>query len=431
MAVDRNYWLEKIHQAWSSYSIVWLSGVRQAGKSALAQMLPDVLYLNCGLPSAQSALADPEQFWSSCERGTTIVLDEIHRIEDSESLLKVAAEKFRNLKILTISPSRLLASEDSENSIDSIKQQLRLPPVLWSEVPDWISHLDIDRRLLRGGLPEALAADELSPTFYSEWLDGFYARDVLELFNIGNRKGFLTLLRILLRQSSEQLDYTQMAKLTGLSRITVKTYIDALQRTNVIHLVQPYSAGGRREIVSRPKCYGFDTGFVCFEKGWDSIRNSDRDILWRHLVLDELLSRFDQTAIHYWQDKSNREVDFVARKNSDTVDVFACKVSPDELDETSIAVFRKWYPKGENYIVSPMAQSLYQIHRADFVFKVCSSDVIGARSVQYSSRRPSEHPQENRQEQHGRESKFESAKEIEDAADTYSLKKTQKSNWNF
>jgi len=36
------------------------------------------------------------------------------------------------------------------------------------------------------------------------------------------------------------------------------------------------SWGGKREIVSRPKCYAFDTGFLTFEKGWDSIRDDDR-----------------------------------------------------------------------------------------------------------------------------------------------------------
>lgn len=40
----------------------------------------------------------------------------------------------------------------------------------------------------------------------------------------------------------------------------------------------PFHGGGKREIVSRPRCYAFDTGFVTFEKGWDTIHADDRGL---------------------------------------------------------------------------------------------------------------------------------------------------------
>lgn len=60
---------------------------------------------------------------------------------------------------------------------------------------------DLDRRLLHGGLPEPLLAETKDPAFFTEWIDSFYARDILELFGIRNRQGFLGLFRLLLRQS--------------------------------------------------------------------------------------------------------------------------------------------------------------------------------------------------------------------------------------
>ncbi len=50
--IKRSLWLDRIEQAWSRRSIVWLSGVRRAGKTTLARMLP----------SALRALEDPELF---------------------------------------------------------------------------------------------------------------------------------------------------------------------------------------------------------------------------------------------------------------------------------------------------------------------------------------------------------------------------------
>ncbi len=49
--VKRNLWLERLQQAWSRRSIAWLSGVRRVGKTTLARMLPDAVYMNCDLPS--------------------------------------------------------------------------------------------------------------------------------------------------------------------------------------------------------------------------------------------------------------------------------------------------------------------------------------------------------------------------------------------
>ncbi len=128
--------------------------------------------------------------------------------------------------------------------------------------------------------------------------------------------------------------------------------------------------------MSRPKCYGFDTGFVCFEKGWNTIRVDDRGMLWEHLVLDTLLSRFNESAIHYWRDKSQREIDFVIRRDSVNLDVYECKISPDGLRGTAVEVFRDLYPHGDNYIVSPLVKKPYRIRRKNIVFTVCDTNGI-------------------------------------------------------
>ena len=232
---------------------------------------------------------------------------------------------------------------------------------------------ELDRRLLHGGLPEALLAAEKASAFFNDWIDSFYARDIMELFGIRNRQGFLALFRLLLRQSGGQVDYSQLAKLSELSRITVKAHIEAMQIAHAVYLLRPFYGGGKREIVSRPKCYAFDTGFVTFEKGWDSIRDDDRGLLWEHLVLDALRFRYGDDAICYWQNKSQREVDFVIRRGRDTVDALECKINPDRLDAKSFNAFRELYPAGENYLLSPSVKKPYRIRRAELVFTVCSA----------------------------------------------------------
>ena len=75
-----------------------------------------------------------------------------------------------------------------------------LTPVLHEELVAF-GVTDLRERLLRGGLPPALLAEERSPEFYAEWMDSYFARDVQELFRLGKRAGFLRVLELLLRQS--------------------------------------------------------------------------------------------------------------------------------------------------------------------------------------------------------------------------------------
>ena len=301
--IKRNIWLKRLQNGWSRRSIVWLSGVRRVGKTTLARMLPDAVYLNCDLPSVHRSLEEPELFLDSQAPDRVLILDEVHRLDDPSRLLKIAADEYPHLRILATGSSTLAATRKFRDSLTGRKQAIHLCPVLWEECEDSFAVRDLDRRLLSGGLPEALLAAGKDPAFFNEWLDSFYARDILELFGIRNRRGFLSLFRLLLRQSGGQLDYSRLSSLSEQSRPTVKSHVEAMQVAHAVFLLSPFHGGGKREIVSRPKCYAFDTGFVTFEKGWDSIREDDRGLLWEHLVLDAL--RFQHADEIYSTGRTN------------------------------------------------------------------------------------------------------------------------------
>lgn len=370
--VERASWLRRIRAAWSRRPIVWLSGVRRVGKTTLAKMLGDAIYLNCDLPSTQRALADPELFYEGLQQGTTLIFDEVHRLPDPSQLLKIAADQYSSLRVLATGSSTLAATSKFRDSLTGRKAVVHLRPVPWEEC-EAFGAADLDRRLLHGGLPEPLLAANKDPAFFSEWTDSFYARDILELFGIRNRQGFLTLFRLLLQRSGGQLDFSQLASLSELSRPTVKAHIEAMRTAHAVHLLRPFHGGGKQEIISRPKCYAFDTGFVTHEKGWDAIRDDDRGLLWEHLVLDALLMRFAEDNVLYWQDKARRELDFVIRRTEGRVDLVECKINPDKLNAVPVETFRKRYPIGNNYVATPLARKPYQIRRRGITFTVCAS----------------------------------------------------------
>ncbi len=375
--IGRTPWLDRIAAAWSRRTVVWLSGVRRVGKTTLARMLPGATYLNCDLPSVERTLADPELFLDGQAPGSTLIFDEVHRLSDPSRLLKIAADAYPRLRVLATGSSTLAATRKFRDALTGRKQSVHLCPVLWEECADWLGAPDLDRRLLHGGLPEPLLAPQNDPVFFTEWLDGFYARDILELFAVRNRLGFLTLFRLLMRQSGGQLDYGRLAKRSEVSRPTAMSWVEALATAHAVHLLRPFHGGGAREIVSRPKCYAFDTGFVTCEKGWDSIRDDDRGLLWEHLVLDTLRVRFGDAQVFYWRDKSHREVDFVIRRGRDRVDLVECKMNPDNVEAVAIDAFRELYPAGHNYVASPGATRPYRTRRGGHVLTVCAPAAVG------------------------------------------------------
>src|SRR5947209_2287695 len=96
--IKRPFWQQLIETAWQKRSVVWLSGVRRAGKTLLCQSLPNIEYFDCELPRIRQLLDDPENFLTE-HRNKRIVLDEIHRLANPSEILKIAADHYPDIKI--------------------------------------------------------------------------------------------------------------------------------------------------------------------------------------------------------------------------------------------------------------------------------------------------------------------------------------------
>ena len=246
-------------------------GARRAGKTTLAQSLGEArtLYVNCDLPTTEDMLHEPALFYRHCHK-PVIVFDEIHQLRDPSRVLKIGADLFPHLKILATGSPTLAASKKFRDTLTGRKRQIHLTPVLAGELDAF--GVKLPRRLLHGGLPPALLADTKKPSFYREWMDSFFARDIQRLFAFRDMNRFNALFEYLLRQSGGQLEVTKTAAALGITRPTVESHLQALEITHALTLVRPFHGGGQKELVKQPKVYGFDTGFVSFARGWESLR---------------------------------------------------------------------------------------------------------------------------------------------------------------
>lgn len=375
--IERPHWKKRIEDAWKEAPIAWLSGVRRSGKTTLAQGLRDpkeILYINCDLPVTEDRVRDPELFFRSCEK-PVVVFDEIHQLTDPSRLLKVGADLFPKLKILATGSSTLAASKKFRDTLTGRKRLIHLLPVLWTEL-ETFSCKDVSRRLFQGGLPPALLSDSKNPSFYREWLDSFFARDIQKLFSFRDADKFNSLFEYILRQSGGQMETARAASELKISRLTVESHLRALEITHAVTSIRPFFGSGQKEIIKMSKIYGFDTGFITFVRGWDPLRTQDHGILWEHLVLEYLQATFPNETIRYWRDKAGREVDFVLARRRDQVDAIECKWNPSDFDPSALKVFRSYYPKGKNYIVSPVAGESYLRNFGKLTVRICSPSGI-------------------------------------------------------
>ena len=142
-------------------------------------------------------------------------------------------------------------------------------------------------------------------------MDAYWAKDIMELFRLEKRAAFQRLFELMLVQSGGIFDASRFARDCGVSRTTIANYLAVLEATSVAHVVRPYSAGGSTEIVAAPRVFGFDTGFVCYYRGWNALRPDDVGILLEHLFLNEVHAHGAPFGVHYWRDKAHHEIDFV------------------------------------------------------------------------------------------------------------------------
>lgn len=356
--VYRRFWLEQINSAWERRPVVWLAGVRRVGKTYLCRSLPDIEYFDCELPRVRRTMEDPQSFLSGLG-SRTIVLDEIHRLYNPSELLKIAADHFPGLKVLATGSSMLAASAKFRDTLAGRKAEVWLTPMILADLEDF-QNTDLGHRLLFGGLPPFFLAGELPERDFQEWLDSYWAKDIQELFRLERRHAFLKFVELLLSQSGGIFEATSFARPCEVSRTTISNYLSVLEATFLVHVVRPFSSHRPTEIVSAPKVYAFDTGFICYFRGWRELRREDYGILWEHLVLNEIQAQLQTRQIFYWRDKRGHEVDFILRKRPDEPTAIECKWSAKDFAPANLRSFRKHYPQGENLVVARDVDRAYQ-----------------------------------------------------------------------
>jgi predicted AAA+ superfamily ATPase len=348
--IRRRFWQNLVEQAWRERTVVWLSGVRRVGKTVLCQSLAGVEYFDCELPRIRRTMEDPEAFLNDLD-GHRVVLDEIHRLPNPSELLKIAADHYPKIHVIASGSSTLGASAKFKDTLAGRKRNIWLSPMCLEDLED-AKRPDFGHRFLRGGLPPFFLAETFPERDFQEWMDAYWAKDVQELFRLEKRSSFQKFAELLMAQSGGLFEATPFAAPCEVSRSTIGNYLKVLEATFVAHVIRPFNTHRATEIVSAPKVYGFDTGFVCYHRGWQQLRREDMGLLWEHFVLNEIMAWRQSLELSYWRDKHGHEVDFILAGRKGRPLAVECKWSASGFDASNLQAFRRQYSQGENVVVA-------------------------------------------------------------------------------
>jgi predicted AAA+ superfamily ATPase len=67
----------------------------------------------------------------------------------------------------------------------------------------------------------------------------------------------------------------------------------------------PYGVSSRKAATEFRRIFAFDTGLICWARGWQRVEQADLELLWKHLVLGNLRSSHPEARIYYyWHDRN-------------------------------------------------------------------------------------------------------------------------------
>ena len=311
------------------FPAVVVAGARQTGKTTLlTRLFPDYRYVSLDLPAqAQLAEEDPRSFLE--RHPPPLLVDEVQYAPKLFRYLKVAIDRDRGANgrfILTGSQKFSLMREVSD-SLAGRCGVLELEAMSIEELGDTFHDYEqregIARVLVRGFMPQLWKDLELRPAdYFSSYQATYLERDVRQLLNVSSLRDFDRFMRASAVRSGHLLNKTELSKEVGISNRTVTEWLNVLQASNQITLLEPYFANVGKRLVKTPKLYFNDVGLLCFLLGLNQDSVTDSYLvgsIWETFLFSELRKYLSAAApeasVWFYQDQS-REVDFVIEKDA-------------------------------------------------------------------------------------------------------------------
>jgi len=197
-----------------------------------------------------------------------------------------------------------------------------------------------------GGYPRVVLSSDVGEK--KEILKGIYStfflREVKDYMGLIDDYKLQKLVKSLSLQIGSLIDYKELSSLSGYAFVSLKKYLNFLEKTYICSLIRPFFRNKRKEIVKNPKVYFLDAGlrnYIVNDFRKLGERPDSGELLENNIFVNLRKRSYD---IKYWRSKIKREIDFIVEKDGLIIgieakmNVYKCRKSPSEIE------FSQLYP---------------------------------------------------------------------------------------
>lgn len=311
--------------------IIIIYGARQVGKTTLAQKIAQDSgvpfgYLNCDeidvlsqFQKANNSLALRQMMGD----GKLVIIDEAQRVLNIGLKLKLLIDNYPELQLLVTGSSSLDLSNEVSEPLTGRCDEFWLFPLSVKEVwqkSDKVSRdRDLEKWLIYGSYPGVwnLNSNEEKSVKIKQLASNYLYKDVLKFNEVKNSETILKLLQALALQIGNEVSFNELATTVGVSKQTVASYVDLLEKVFVVFSLRPYSGNLRQALNKKRKIYFLDVGIrnaIINNQNSLAVRD-DVGKLWENFVIAEKyksqLGLGYKTNLYFWRTYEGQEVDLV------------------------------------------------------------------------------------------------------------------------
>jgi len=164
--------------------------------------------------------------------------------------------------------------------------------------------------------------------------------------------GFENLLKALALQVGSEVNYSELARMTGINKNTVERYIDLLEKAFIIFSLKALSRNVRNEIKKGRKIYFYDCGIRNAIIGNFSALDcrSDKGALWENYIISERIKvKKENIKSYFWRTVQQQEIDYIEVEN-DMFNAYEIKWNPNKKYKLSKTFSEKYIKNNFNVI---------------------------------------------------------------------------------
>jgi predicted AAA+ superfamily ATPase len=317
-------------------------GARQVGKTTMIKAIQenyppgDTLYINCDEPDFRQSLTDVTStaLRALIGRRKLVLIDEAQRVKNIGITLKLMIDNFPDTQVVATGSSSLDLSNEIVEPLTGRKYEFQLFPFSIEELTQKYSSIEIKRllenRIIYGMYPEIEEKPDEAQVLLRELASSYLYKDVLQYQDIRRPELLENLLTALALQIGRSVSYNELSNLLGVTKETIATYIQLLEKTFVIFRLQPFSRNLRNEITALRKIYFYDTGIRnALINNFNPLHlRQDLGHLWENFMISERIKRNANNGLfmncYFWRTHQQQEIDYI-EEQSGTIHAFEFK----------------------------------------------------------------------------------------------------------